>query len=155
MSYSSRQEEVLFPLEGAGAKDLKDAATTLHGTFGIPEHYFDNQESGKVRIKKLGFIQAATGGAQTIAGTIGVYVDGTITSASKVLASEASHVAGAKNDLDLNTTSSTAAVGSSFDTAPAYPEVTVDQLVQIKVVTAGTGAGDQTVWPYIVIQRMD
>jgi len=156
MSYSQHYEEVLYPMEGAGVASLKDAAATLLGTYSIPGHYFTNSPNSKVRIKFHGMRAIAAGGAQTTAGTAGLYVDGVLYSSSKVLSSLASHQTGDNVSQDLNTISSDQTqTDNSFTDPPSWCEVTVDQLVQHKIVTQGVGAGDQTHQTYIVIQRFD
>lgn len=124
--------------------DLKSAAGTVLMTFMVPTSW------GSVALHHLGGFMQATGGAQTTAGTAAVYINGTIvqdsTPANIIISSVVTHAAGSVIETSLNNTLD----ANNISTAPVWPTAVAGDIVTVKVVTQGVGAGDQTLVPYIL-----
>ena len=149
-SYPHFYDVFLWPYDKTAGTSLKDAADTSAGKWRIPSLW------GTVDIIEFGMWGTATGGAQTTAGTLELRVAGTAVNSDAAAykpASVASHVIDTVAAVSLNSTSSSAVVGSSYDTAPAYPSATSAQLIEALVDTQGVGAGDQVYLPYIIVRR--
>lgn len=138
---------VLRPYNSVTVVDLTAAAATSAGKFHIPKAW------GTVYVVAIGMHMAAAGGAQTTAGTLGLYIGGSAVNddaaAQFVAASVASHAAEStvETELDQNATNVTNLAGSK-----SYPQLTSEQLAELKVITQGVGAGDQTCWPYLLVK---
>ena len=138
--------QVLRPVNTITAGDLTDAANTSLGIFTIPASW------GKVNLLAIGFHPAAAGGAQTTAGTIRLQVAGVdvddAAGAAFTAASVVSHVAYDPVETDLNATTSALELSQQ----PNYPQADSDDKLELLVETQGVGAGDQTVYPYLIVQ---
>jgi len=138
--------QILRPVNSITAADLTDAADTSMGIFTIPACW------GTVNILAMGFHPAATGGAQTTAGTMrlevgAVEVDDAAGNAF-VAASVVSHVAYDPVEVDLNQTTS----ATELSQGPVLPQASSDDKIELLVETQGVGAGDQTIYPYLIVQ---
>lgn len=137
---------VLRPINTITAGDLTDAAGTSLGLFTVPQSW------GKVDILAMGFHYAAAGGAQTAAGTMMLEVAGADVEDADgddfVVTSTASHSAWESEETDLNSTTST----TELSQEPSYPQATSEQKIELKVGTQGSGAGDQTIHPYLIVR---
>lgn len=134
--------QLLRPANTVSAVDLKGSADASLAKFFIPSQW------GTAEIIAMGFNAAAAGGAQTTAGTMVMEIGGTDVEDADgndfVCASVASHAAAACVETELNSTT------NNLTAPPSYPTATKDQLIELKVGTQGAGAGDQTVFPYII-----
>lgn len=134
------QTQGLIPAVG----NLKDAAATVILEWLVPAGI------GSITIKAMGGFMQAAGGAQTTAGTAGLYINGTIwkdeDDTNIVISSVASHLDNSGIETSLNAT----LTASELESAPDYPVAVAGDLVQMKVVTQGVGAGDQTLIPYLL-----
>lgn len=137
---------VLRPVNTVSAGNLKSAADTSLGLFTVPATW------GKVNILAMGFHGAAAGGAQTTAGTMRLQVAGVDVDDAAgnpfVAASVASHLAFDVVEESLNRTTSL----TELSQEPNYPTATSDDKIELLVATQGAGAGDQTVYPYLIVQ---
>lgn len=136
--------QVLRPTNTITAGDLTDSAGTSLGKFHIPYWW------GKATILAMGAHYAAAGGAQTTAGTAQLEVDGSAlqdaAGAEFELTSVASHADGdVLTEVDLNSTT------DNLSAEPSYPTVLPGQTIEMVVGTQGAGAGDQTIFPYLIV----
>jgi hypothetical protein len=122
------------------AQDLKSAANTKLGVIYIPKHW------GQVKLLAFGFHYAAAGGAQTTDGKMELLKNGTAVGTNKVATSVANHSAGGVVEVDLNATT------NNLSGPPSYPTAVYTDVLEFNVNTQGAGAGDQTVWPYLIVQ---
>lgn len=122
--------------------DLKSAAATSLGKWAVPEFV------GRWKMLALGHIYAAAGGAQTTAGAWKLQKNAVDVGAPFTLASVASHAAGDSDETSLNSTTT----AQSLTTAPSYPYAAAGDVLEALVSTQGVGAGDQTVYVYLVVQ---
>lgn len=125
--------------------DLKSAAATSLGKWAVPEFI------GRWKLLGLGHIYAAAGGAQTTAGAWKLQKAGADVESSAgvpfTLASTASHTEADSDETSLNATTT----ALSLSQAPSYPFAAAGQLLEALVSTQGVGAGDQTVYVYLVV----
>lgn len=154
MAYAKNDDLVLFPVNTITAGSLKDAAATSLGKFAFPKDW------ATCLIIKMGFTAAAAGGAQTTAGTMKLQIAGAdVENASAVdftAASVVSHAAWAQVETDLNSvTSSLSLTSNNYNAVPNYPEADTGELIELLVATQGVGAGDQTIFPYLVVRRKE
>ena len=132
--------------------DLKSAAGTVLATWYVPlcEPTIDGVTTPFL-LRVMGANMAAAGGAQTTAGTAGLYLNGTqlvdaLTNAF-LITSVANHAIGSSLGTLLNLTNTS----QSLQTAPSYQVVEPGDVITMKVVTQGVGAGSQTIYPWIAI----
>jgi hypothetical protein len=151
----------LTALDDAGTVvDLTDATTTHFRYYAVPE-------STPFVLKKFGLIYSAAGGAQTTAGTAALYINGTkydpytasptlypnVTAADFYITSEVSHDAYDNYEVDLDPVAQqtlVAGTSNSLTAIPAYPVINPGDVVEVKVVTQGVGAGNQEGYVYIL-----
>ena len=135
----------LLPWDSITAKDLKGAANTVLATFYVPASY------GSIDLKRMGFIGAVAGGAQTTAGTMKLRINGTdVTDADLavfVCSSVVSHTAGSVVETSLDKQTNADELST---TPPVYPAAVAGDVITCCVGTQGVGAGDQTVFPYLL-----
>lgn len=135
------------PVALLNSGDLKGTAATALGLWYVPAAF------SAVIIRAVGFHSLVAGGAQTIAGTLGLYRTSPggspvaladANSVQFVAASVASHAAGAVVE------TSTCIQPNLLVGPPSYLIGLPGDVFTWEVVTAGTGAGDQTVLPYLI-----
>lgn len=130
-------------------KDLTAAAATVVLKEMVPVSW------GSITIKAMGGMFQAAGGAQTTAGTVALYINGAVwqddaaTPATISFASVVSHAAGAVVEVSLNAT----LAADNLTTEPAYPVAVAGDVIELRVLTQGVGAGDQTCVPYILFSE--
>ncbi len=131
--------------------DLKSAAGTILATWYVPNYDpgVDSVYVAPLLIRVMGAYMAAAGGAQTTAGTAGLYLNGTLivdTAAGNLLiTSVVTHAIGTSIATLMNLTPST----SNFTTPPSYQVVEPGDVITMRVVTQGVGAGSQTIYPWL------
>ena len=141
--------------------DLKSAAATVLTTHYVPFIYpLEDGVTDPLYIRAFGFYAAAAGGAQTTAGTMGCNINGTAmkyytpatglyTGSTLTVASVATHTAGSVVAIEANLI----AVADRLTLPPVYQVINPGDVVTLVVVTQGVGAGDQTIYPYLVVSE--
>lgn len=139
---------LLRPLPtSTSAASLKDAADTVLGTFTIPKHW------GAVQVLFMGAHTSAAGGAVTTYGTMKLTIAGVDVEDAEgdVLVTEellASADAYSPIEKDMNRTT----VNTNLQNVPDFPILLADEVAQLRVATQGSGAGAQTIWPYLIVR---
>lgn len=152
MSYSEYDDVMLVPVNTITAVSLKDAAATSGGKFAFPKDW------GTVYVLEIGATFDTAGGAQTTAGTFGVYIAGSAVNDSAgnpfTVASVASHAAWSQVETSLNGRDTDLTDASNnYNAEPNWPEADSGEALEVKVITQGVGAGDQTCHPYLIVRR--
>lgn len=144
--------------------DLKSAAATVLTTHYVPFLYpLEDGVTDPLYIRAFGFYAAAAGGAVTTAGTMGCNVNGTALKyytpatglyTGSVLAVSpvtgfVSHAAGSVWAIEANLI----ATADRITLPPVYQVINPGDVVTLVVVTQGVGAGDQTIYPYLVVSE--
>lgn len=129
------------------AQDLKSAADTVLATFLVPRQY------GAVQILAMGYHLSASGGAVTTSGTMkltigGVDVEDVNNNPIETTDLIASLPAYSPVEVSLNRTTRE----TNLQAVPDLPYAVADELIQLRVATQGSGAGAQTVWPYLIVR---
>jgi hypothetical protein len=134
-----------FPRDTFAAGNLASAVGTILGTWTPPLFY------GQCVIYSLGFAYAAAGGAQTVNGTLGGYVNGValadLSAVQFVVPGLPAHAVWGEAEVNLNGND---LINGTLLQPPSFPVINPGDVFTWRVVTQGTGAGDQTVWPYLM-----
>lgn len=138
--------QIIRPINSVSATDLKSAADTVAGLFLIPPEW------GAVQILKMGFHASAAGGAVTTPGTLKLTVGGQDVEDLDGNVMELPTVEDAPIyapfEMSLNRTTRE----RNLVAEPDYPYATAEEGVQLRVGTQGSGAGAQTVFPYLIVR---
>ena len=138
--------QLLRPINTVSAVDVHDTAGTSLALFTIPVHW------GTVEILAMGAHYAAAGGAQTVDGTIMLEIAGADVEDADgddfVVTCEASHTIWDAVETSLNSTTS----ATELTQGPSFPTADYNDKIEMKIGTEGTGAGDQTLWPYLIVR---
>lgn len=131
------------PLALLSSGDLKSAANTVLGYYGIPLTY------GSLAVKALGFNYQAAGGAQTTAGILGILINGVEPLDANGnpfrVSSAVNH--GQLGSVEVSTNQTVSPLNAP---GPVFPVLNPGDIVSFFVVTQAVGAGDQTIYPYII-----
>lgn len=139
---------LLRPLPtSTSAADLKGSADAVLATFTIPQHW------GAVQVLYMGGHLSTTGGAVTTFGTAKLTISGVDVEDAlgdpivtpELLASAAAY---SPIEKDMNRTTRE----TNLQNVPDFPILMADEVAQMRVATQGSGAGAQTIWPYLIVR---